>query len=167
MKRRVVFSIDKLLGEQSGPEAARIVCSKGMEEAASFASRFSILALTPWTQVFTSGTPEENGYLYLDTPARKELLEAISHASIISIRLKYEPADCYDGKDKRAINCEVSFRRAGVVFQTMRFFFLLEDGDMVQNSVKGCYRASLPPQEDNLEDSLRGLEESSLFNNER
>ncbi len=160
MRRRIVFSVDSILGESSTIESAGIVCSEGMKMASSFATRFQLLALVPWAAVFTSGTPVENGHFYCDSPMRRELLESIKSASLISIKLRHAEADAYDGKDKRAIVCEIIFRRSSVVFKTMKFFFRLIDGENIQSSLRDhCDKERirlLPP--DDMENALEDIE---------
>jgi len=137
MRRRIVFSVDQFLGELKTPEAVKIAGSKGMEMAASFASRFSVMAMMPKVGVLTRGTPVENSYLYCDSPARRELLDLIETASLIAVVIRYGKIDQWDDEDARAIICEITFRRAKQVLRTVSFYFLLEDGENVQTSYVG------------------------------
>src|SRR6266567_4416162 len=134
MRRRIVFSTDELLGELKTPEAVKVACSKGMEAAASFAGRFQTMALMPKVGIFTSGTPMENGCLYCDSPVRRELLDLIEKSSLISIVMRYGKSSALDGEDKRAIICEVTFRKSSRVIKIVSFYFLLENGNNVQTS---------------------------------
>lgn len=133
MRRKIVFSIDQTLTGR--PEAAKLVLSKGMRAASSFATRFQIMALLPWAEVFTSGTPEENSYLYCDSPARRDLLSAIDKASLIAIKIRYDEAAHWDSKYQNAIVCEISFRRDKVTFQIDSFFYLLDEEESSCHSI--------------------------------
>lgn len=131
MRRRIVFSLDQSLTDSS----REIICSKGMQIASSFAIRFQIFALAPDVKIFSSGTPTENGFIYCETPARKDLLKHINSASLIAIKLKYEKDSLWDGEDPRAIVCEISFRKAKTTFQVDSFYFLLKGGDSFAHSM--------------------------------
>lgn len=123
MRRRIVSSVHETLAPPLGQEALKTLASEGMRQAASFAAQFSIFAQFPAIRFFSSGTPNENGMLFCDTPFRTELLETVLHSSIITVGLGMATCPACDGEDKITALCELVFKRGGRPIRTIELYF--------------------------------------------
>lgn len=123
MRRRIVSSVDETLVPPFDPEALKTLASEGVRQAASFAAQFTILAQFPEIRIFSSGTPNENGMLFCDTPFRRELLELIVRSSVVTVSLGMVPCSGWDGADKITARCELIFKRHRNVIRTIGLYF--------------------------------------------
>ena len=139
MRRRIVSSTNECFAAPLSEEALKTLSSEGMKTAASFAAQFTVAAQFPVVTVFKSGTPHENGHLFCDTPARKDLFKCIESASVISVELGMINDQC-DGRDRTdpiLVVCAITFKRGGEAFAWRTYFFERSSGICITYSQRG------------------------------
>ena len=138
MRRRVVSSTDDGFGAPLNAEALKTISSEGMKMAGSFAVQVSLAAQFFPIQLFSSGTPHENGHLFCDTPARKDLLNCIEKASMISITLGTERSP-EERSDPVLTVCTIAFRRDSEIIARRTYYFDRATGDCVSYTHHGGF----------------------------
>jgi len=145
MGRRVVFQLDWV----PDGKTFKLLASEGMRAAYSFASRLAAVATMPLTvDLYSSGSPFENGALYCDTCLRQEIRDNISKAKVISIRLALGRAPYVDAPDKPCATCEIYFKRDGKAFYKAWYHFDFTTGENIGSGGAGANMFQEPSDEE-------------------
>jgi hypothetical protein len=133
MRRRVVFSISEGLGELKIPE--KVVRSKGMKVAATFATQFQSFASVPSAHFINTEALKKIGNLCGDCVMKERLLVLVMRSSVISIHLDFKESVPYDVAGETwgdAFICKFLFKKSGKCFKTMIFSFTLAEGKLIK-----------------------------------